>query len=73
MVSNSLSLESWKARGLRLELETLTNFKSFFYFLGPKSAIFSYYLPHIIVSKHIKKNTCVPIRMVGINAISDHE
>ena len=34
MVSKSLKLESWKVRSLRLELEALTNFRSFFTFKG---------------------------------------
>ena len=32
MVSNSLTLESWKVRSLRLELEPLTNYGPFFSF-----------------------------------------
>ena len=32
MVSNSLTLESWKVRSLRLELESLTNSRAFFTF-----------------------------------------
>ena len=34
MVSNSLTLESWKVRSLRPELESLTNIGSFFTLLG---------------------------------------
>ena len=34
MVSNFLTLESWKVRSLRLELESLTNFGLFFTFDG---------------------------------------
>ena len=40
MVYNSLTLESWKVRRLRLGLESLTNFGSFFTFSRRKSANF---------------------------------
>ena len=61
-----------KVRGLRLELETLTDSRAFFTF--PKSAVFTYQFPQIIVSKLISKTfICFPVEIDGITAIFECE
>ena len=66
MVSNSLTLESWKVRSLRLDLESLTNVGSFFTFWGQNQLCLHYLFPEITVSKLIPKNfTCFLVKVVG--------
>ena len=52
-VSNSLTLESWKVRTLRVELRVSNKFWVIFHFLRLESAIFTYLFPPITASKLI--------------------
>ena len=50
MVSNSLTLESWKLRSLRRELESLTNFRLFVTFWG-RNQLYLHLIPSIHCSQ----------------------
>ena len=56
MVSNSLTLESWKFRNLRPELESLINFGSFFAFWGHNQLIRSYFCLSITSNRSFQAN-----------------
>ena len=75
MVSNTLTLESWKVRNLRPELESLMNFGSFFTFWGQNQLFRSYFclsIASIIVSKLISGYfSCFRAKIVGFLAILD--
>ena len=67
MISNSLTLESGKVRGLRPGLDSLTNVGSFFSFEGQNQLLLLYNsLRSKLISKHF---TCFPVKIVGIITI----
>ena len=66
MVSNSLTLASWKAGTLRLELESLTIFLSFFIFKAKISYIYVLILSNNCYLAFFKNFTCFLVKIVGI-------
>ena len=70
-LSNIRELKSYR---LEIRVRVTNIFWVIFHFLKPKSAIFTYLFPKIIVSNPIFRNfTCFPVRIAGIITIFERE
>ena len=74
MISNSLTLEIWKVRSLRLELEFLINFGSFFTFLGQiQKYLHRNSLKSLFRSLNVNEFYMLPRKIVGVIAYFERE
>ena len=69
MVSNSLTLESWKIRSLRLELESLTNPRAFSLFKVKISYIYILIPSNNCFQANFPEFYMFPVEIDGIIAI----